>query len=519
VDEQSMLPQAKVVVGVAGSGAVDVRETHIGVVFLLGERAYKVKKPVTTGFLDFSTPERRLAACRREVELNRRLAPDVYLGVSSVSSPALPPYGRPGGDGAPVEHLVVMRRMPDDRRLSTLVRTGAPVRDPLRALARSVAAFHAAAARGPEVTAEGSRDALSGRWATNVEQVRTQRGVLAPETVDAVDRLATRFLTGRGPLFAHRCADGRIVDGHGDLIADDVFCLDEGPRALDCLEFDDKLRYLDGLDDVAFLAMDLERLGRPDLADAWLDHYVEFSGDPAPPALQHHYVAYRAFVRAMVACLRRQQGDAAAAAEATQYADLSLCHLEAGAVRLALVGGLPGTGKTTLAGALADRFGAVLLSSDRLRKELAGLSPAESARAAYGEGLYTAERTDALYAQLLHRAGELLARGESVVLDASWTHARHRPAAEELARHTCSELVCLECRVPADVAAARLAGRGPTASDATAPIARTMSAAADPWPEAVAVPTSGNLAESLHQAAEVWRTAPGRTQVQPGQGR
>jgi len=105
------------------------------------------------------------------------------------------------------------------------------------------------------------------------------------------------------------------------------------------------------------------------------------------------------------------------------------------------------------------------------------------------------------------------------VLDASWTHARHRPAAEELARHTCSELVCLECRVPADVAAARLAGRGPTASDATAPIARTMSAAADPWPEALAVPTSGNLAESLHRAAEVWRTAPGRTQVQPGQGR
>ena len=156
----------------SGSRWAEVRETHSGVVFLVGERAYKMKKPVTTGFLDFSTPERRLAACRREVELNRRLAPDVYLGVSSVSGAELPPWTGRGADGAPVEHLVVMRRMPDDRRLSTLVRAGAPVRDHLRDLARSIAAFHAAAVRGPEMTAQGSRDALAGRWAANVEQMR-----------------------------------------------------------------------------------------------------------------------------------------------------------------------------------------------------------------------------------------------------------------------------------------------------------------------------------------------------------
>ena len=151
-----------------------MRETHIGVVFLLGDHAYKMKKPVTTAFLDFSTPQRRLAACRREVELNRRLAPDVYLGVSGVSGAELPPWAGRGADGAPVEHLVVMRRMPDDRRLSTLVRAGAPVRDHLRDLARSVAAFHAAARRDPDVTAEGSRDALGARWAANIEQVRAQ---------------------------------------------------------------------------------------------------------------------------------------------------------------------------------------------------------------------------------------------------------------------------------------------------------------------------------------------------------
>jgi aminoglycoside phosphotransferase family enzyme/predicted kinase len=489
----------------------EVRETHIGVVFLVGERAYKMKKPVTTGFLDFGTPERRLAACRREVELNRRLAPDVYLGISSVPDPTLPPWDGAGVDRAAVEHLVVMRRMPDDRRLSTLICAGAPVDDQLRALARSVAAFHCMARRGPEITIEGGRDALAGRWAANIDQVRAQRTVLAPDLVDAVDRLATRFLAGRGRLFTDRCAQGRVVDGHGDLIADDIFCLDDGPRALDCLEFDDRLRYVDGLDDVAFLAMDLERLGRPDLTAAWVDAYVEFSGDPAPAALRHHYVAYRAFVRAKVDCLRHQQGDSKAAADAVHHADLARRHLETGAVRLVLVGGLPGTGKTTVAGALADRFGAVLLSSDRLRKELAGLFPTEHATAAYGEGLYTAERSDEVYAQLLHRAGELLARGESVVLDASWTQLRHRAAAQELARRSHSDLVCLECCTTAEIAARRIETRGPTASDATEWIARAISAAADPWPEAVPVPTSGTVTESLECAASAWRAASART--------
>ncbi|MDF3051349.1 MAG: gluconate kinase [Pseudonocardia sp.] len=475
----------------SAAGWADVRETHIGVVFLLGERAFKMKKPVTTGFLDFATPQQRLAACHREVELNRRLAPDVYLGVSSVSPPELPPYR--SGDGAAAEHLVVMRRMPDDRRLSTLVRAAAPVDDPLRALARCVAAFHAAARRGPKITVEGGRDALAGRWAANVDQVRalervpTPPGVLAPELVDTIDRLATRFLTGRGPLFADRCAHGRIVDGHGDLIADDVFCLDDGPRALDCLEFDDRLRYVDGLDDVAFLAMDLEWLGRPDLAATWLDAYVEFSGDPAPAALRHHYMAYRAFVRAKVACLRHQQGDAEAASDAEGHAELTRRHLEDGAVRLALVGGLPGTGKTTIGGALADRFGAVLLSSDRVRKELAGLSPSDDATTAYDE---------------------LLTRGESVVLDASWTRARHRQAAEELARRSFSDLVSLQCRTTAEITAQRIAHRAPTASDATAPLARAMSADADPWPQAVTVSTSASVSESLDQVASAWRNAP-----------
>jgi uncharacterized protein len=253
--------------------------------------------------------------------------------------------------------------------------------------------------------------------------------------------------------------------------------------------------------------MDLERLGRPGLAETFLDRYAEFAADPAPVGLRHHYVAYRAVVRAKVALLRHDQGDPHAAADADAHLDLALRHLRDGAVRLALVGGLPGTGKTTLGGALADRFGAVLLSSDRLRKELAGIDPDTHMPAPFGQGLYDGPHTEATYAELLRRAEALLTRGESVVLDASWTGAHHRAAAEHLADRTRSRLVQLQCTAAAETTERRLATRTHTASDATLSIGEAMAHTADPWPEAICVPTHGSVADSLALAASAWRDA------------
>ncbi|MDX3189785.1 AAA family ATPase [Streptomyces sp. MN03-5084-2B] len=469
----------------------DVRETHIGAVFLVGDLAYKLKKPVDLGFLDFSTREARERACRREVELNRRLAPDVYLGVADVT----------GSDGRICDHLVVMRRMPEDRRLSTLVRRGAAVPATIRALARQLAAFHARAARGPEVDADESRDAVRNRWRDSFAQVRPFHGaVLDPATAEEIEVLAEEFLAGREPLFDRRIAEGHVVDGHGDLLADDVFCLDDGPRVLDCLEFDDHLRHVDVLDDVAFLAMDLERLGAPELGEQLLRDYREFAGDPAPPALVRHYLAYRAFVRTKVACLRHDQGDPRAAGLARDYADLALGQLRLGQVRLVLVGGEPGTGKSTIAAGLADRLGATLLQSDRLRKELAGLTPARRPAEGYREGLYDSSHTDATYAELVRRAGELLALGETVVLDASWNAAPHRALAVAAAARTSSPLVAIRCRAPEAIAAQRITTRAGALSDATPEIARRMAVDADPWPEAHSLSTSGTPAESLARA-------------------
>jgi len=460
----------------------DVAETHSAVVYFAGDRAYKLKKPVNLGFLDFTSSQARAAACARETELNRRYAPDVYLGVAEVRDP----------DGRPCDHLVVMRRMPAGRRLSALIRAGAPVAEPLRQVARILAAKHASAPRSARIDEQGGRDALRRRWDDNIEQAWSVRGrLLDAEAITEAGRLAGQFLAGREPLFDSRISGGRILDGHGDLLADDIYCLDDGPRILDCLDFDDRLRWLDGLDDAAFLAMDLERLGAAELAPRFIDWYAEYSGDPAPASLRHHYVAYRAFVRAKVACIQPGQDDPEAAAEVRRLAAITLRHLRAGAVTLVLIGGLPGTGKSALAAAVAGRLGYAVLNSDRIRKEIAGLPPERSAAVPYGTGIYAPSWTQRCYAELLRRARALLASGESVIADASWLSAKQRTAAATMADEVSAQLVQLRCTASEDLAQRRIRTRQHGVSDADAEIARHMAAAMAPWPAATTMSTEG----------------------------
>jgi aminoglycoside phosphotransferase family enzyme/predicted kinase len=467
-------------------------------VFLIGDRAYKLKKPVDLGFLDFRSEATRADVCRHEVELNRRLSPDVYLGTAEVV----------GDDGRSCDHLVVMKRMPEDRRLSTLIRSGCDVHDQLGRLARVIAAFHSRCERGAEISEQAGRDQVRARWVDSFNQVRPfHESLLDADIMAAVEELTLRFLDGREALFESRKREGYVVDGHGDLLTDDIFCLDDGPRVLDCLEFDDHLRYLDQLDDVAFLAMDLEHQGATELAAAFLAWYGEFSADPAPPSLLHHYLAYRAFVRAKVACLRFAQGDGDAAADARQLTALTHRHLATGRVVMTLVGGLPGAGKSTLAGGIADALGGCLLSTDRIRKELAGIDPTQSAAARYREGIYTPDWTERVYAELLDRAERLLRRGESVVLDGSWTDPRTRQQAADIAAGTSSELVCLRCDAPLDARLERIRHRRGV-SDADASIAEAMGQTMTAWPDAHAVDTTTAVDASLSASLDVIRPHP-----------
>ena len=475
-----------------------VAETHISWVFFVGDRAYKVKKPVRMSFLDFSTLPQRRAACEREVALNRRLAPDVYDGVATVVDP----------DGEVCEYIVVMRRMPDDRRLTKLLDRSSGKEDVtaiVSDIASRLAGFHATAARSTAIDAQGRVEAVAAKWSANTSELRRFAGdILDADRVETVEALARRYLAGRHQLLQERIAAGRIVDGHGDLLADDIFCLADGPRILDCLEFDDQLRWGDVLADAAFLAMDLERLGRHDVAERFLAAYRASADDDAPASLAHHYIAHRAQIRCKVACLRAAQG-AATGDDARQLLDLAEHHLRRAAVRVALVGGLPGTGKTTLAARVGERLGWRVVRSDEVRKERAEASGADVSReeGGYRQGLYTPENTAATYRALVDRAAAFVARGESVVLDASWTRAGHRADAHAMAERGFADVVDLRCVAPAAVAEERIQRRlerGDDVSEATPAVARAMASDVESWPGAIDIDTAGTVDDAIKEA-------------------
>lgn len=469
-----------------------VAETHSAVVFFVGDRAYKLRKPIDLGFVDYSERKYRYDVSRREVELNRRLSPDVYLGVADVTAP----------DGAVCDHLVVMRRLPQSCQLSSRVLRGEALEQDIDDIAELVARFHASCGRSELADLAMTAEATRQRWEANTaEMIRMSGRVLPDAEVGLVHGLACRYLDGRGPLFQQRITAGRGVDGHGDLLADDIFLLDDAPRILDCLEFDDALRVGDGLADIAFLAMDLERLGRPDLADRLLGSYAAHARDSWPSSLAHHYIAYRAQVRAKVASISALQGDHHAAAQGLALLGLAAAHLEAGAVRLVMVGGLPGTGKSTLAAGLAGALNATLLQTDAVRTEVVPI--AESSTPGYARGRYSERAKDAVYETLLARAGTALGLGENVVLDASWISRQWRAQARELASRTSSDLIQLRCSIDLPTAAARLlrrASNGEQHSEATPEVAIDMACAAEPWPEALVVDTHGPAVDALEQA-------------------
>jgi len=470
----------------------EVVETHVSVIVLLGDRVFKLKKPVALPFVDWTDRRARHDACHREVQLNRRLAPDVYLGVADVVV-----------DGSPCDHLVVMRRMPVERRLSTLVAARADLRDELDRVASLVARFHAAAPRSAAIDQAAGVEGVRRNWDDNLEALRAEGSPVAPDAVARIGELAHAYLDGRGPLFAERAAAGCNVDGHGDLLADDIYLLPDGPRILDCIDFSDRLRSVDVLDDVAFLAMDLERLGAAELSTSLVGAYERYSGRPAPPSLVHHFVAYRAGVRAKVACVRAAQGAAPAAGDARLLTELTERHLEAGRVRLVAVGGLPGTGKSTVASELAARTGWPVLTTDRIRKELVGAEAEQPFPAGFAEGLYAPDHSAATYRALLERARDHLEKGESVICDASWTDPQWRDAAAGLAEATASDLVPLWCTAPLPVAADRLRRRGVDhPSDATPEVLAAMAERTPSWAEATSVATDGPVEGSVGVAVE-----------------
>jgi len=425
---------------------ISVVQTHISAVFLAGPCAYKVKKPLDLGFLDFTTLERRRHFCQEEVRLNRRLAPGVYLGVVPITEDG----GRLrfGGEGKVVDFAVLMKRLPEERTLRALLERGKLESSILEELGRRLAEFHARGESGERVSRWGRWEVVAGNCRENFDQVAPFVGfTIYGEVLERLRSLTEAELEARRPGIEGRALRGVPRDTHGDLRLKHVYLFPEEPPpgdiiVLDCIEFNERFRHADPVADAAFLAMELEFHGQPDLSRAFLDAYFEAANDAEGRSLLPLYMAYRATVRGKVESLKFGQEEISPAekSRALQSARahflLALKILSRPVERpcLVLVGGLPGTGKSSLARGLEESAGFIRISSDEIRKELAGVAGGRKAAAAFEQGIYTTEWNRRTYAACLERAEDLLFRGRRVVVEATFREEENRRAFLDAAR-------------------------------------------------------------------------------------
>jgi aminoglycoside phosphotransferase family enzyme/predicted kinase len=499
--------------------AVEVRQTHISAVFLAGPFAYKVKKPLDLGFLDYTTLGRRRHFCEQEVRLNRRLAPEVYLGTVPIAADG--EAIRVEGPGEVVEWAVKMVRLPEEATLRERLRRGEVGPGLIEALARRIAAFNAQAGAGPAVASFGRFDVVAGNARENFAQSVALLGTTLSRAVfERLQALTESALAGLRPLIEARAARGVPRDGHGDLRLDHAYHFPDRPPpgdlvVIDCIEFNERFRCADPVSDVAFPVMDLARLGRRDLARAFADAYALASGDAEGLALLPFYTAYRAAVRGKVEGMELAEPEvpeaerADALAQARAHWLLALGELEAPGRRpcLVLVGGLPGVGKSTLARGLADRAGFVVIRSDEVRKALAGRAGARAGESAFEAGIYAPAWTERTYAECLHRAEARLFAGDRVLVDASFRAEASRRAFLDAAARWGVPALLMACHAGPEVVHARLARRREDASDADWGIYLRATArweelgpASRPFNREIA--TGGSPVEALAQALD-----------------
>ena len=457
-------------------------QTHISHVFLAGPYVYKLKKAVRFPFLDFSTATLRRHFCTEEVRLNRRLSPEVYRDVVPITR-ADDGALRLGGTGAAVEHVVWMYRLPTERMLTSLLAAGDVSAAMMDVLARKIATFHAAAPSGPEIAAHAHPDALRARWEEESRSTAPFAGsLLAAEDHDILADFGAHFIHTHQTLLRARQDAGRIRDGHGDLHAEHVCFVDApvpagldtvplapGIYIFDCIEFSEAFRCNDVASEVAFLAMDLESLGHPDLARRFVSAYVDAAGDPLVHVLLPFYACYRAGVRGKVEGLKSLESEVepadrdAAADRARHHFALAVRYAwDAGGPVLIACSGLPGTGKTTLAREVAAATGALMLSSDAIRKRArAAETPSV---AGFGEGLYSVAARADVYETLSAEAEAALAAGRSVVADATFVHRADRRRLAEVAARRGHPFALVDCRADEAVVRARLEARTHTES-------------------------------------------------------
>ena len=445
-------------------------ETHISWIVLAGEYAYKIKKPVRFAFLDYSTVEARRTACHVEVELNRRWAQHLYLGVAElVMTPAGPRFD---AAGAGIEPAVRMRRFDRTQELDALLLRGDVGAAELGQLGSAIAHWQIASPAVDPATAWGTPAEALAAVHENLETL-LQPGLPLPSAqLNALGTWIAREHRSIAPLLAARRDAGRVRECHGDLHSRNVVRLDRRLTPFDGIDFAARLRFIDVASDVAFLAMDLERLDRADLAAAFFDAWLSASGDYEAAGVWRWFLVYRALVRAKVDALRAQQLPAGAAAEAAwsecrRFVAVADRYATRGPGLIVITCGPSGSGKSQLSASLVPELPAVRIRSDVERKRRAGLAADARSGSGLDAGLYAPDATRRIYAHMISLAAALAAAGVSVIIDATFLEAAERRRAALAAQLAGAPFAVLDCTAPAAVLRERVAARHADPSEAT----------------------------------------------------
>jgi aminoglycoside phosphotransferase family enzyme/predicted kinase len=445
--------------------SVTLIQTHISFLFLTDDYVYKIKKPVDLGFLNFTTLDRRRFYCEEEVRLNRRLCPDVYLGVvkirESVDGVSFL------GEGKIIEYAVKMRRLPEDRMLDRLLREDKVEESDIRRIAATIAEFHKNAERSAEIDRYGDISVIRRNWDENFRQVTEFIGVtLKRRDVNIIEEWVLRFISQNKELFAERIAGGFIRDCDGDIHAENI-CLENGIYIFDCIEFNERFRYIDTAADVAFLLMDFDYHDKRAFSGIFIEEYRALSGDSDIIRILDFYKIYRAFVRGKVESFKLGDGNMTpdekriAGEKAERHFRLARGYIlrEKLAPAVIIFSGLMGSGKSTLASELAFELGLDLVRSDAVRKKLAGIPLTERHLDEYGGGIYSAYYSRKTYESLLKTAENAITSGHAIILDASFRGRSDRESFRLLAQKHGVPFYIINTTCPEELIKQRLSSR------------------------------------------------------------
>ena len=440
---------------------VEVIQTHISMVLFGGRRALKLKKPVDFGFLDYTTPEKRLWACEAEVALNRRLCADTYLGVQPIAEADGELHLT--NEGRVIDYAVLMKRLPAEKMLDQMVLDNTVTETVIDRIAEKLARFHKLARRGADVNDYGSSDTIRRNWEENfVQTAPFVNRTITQKAFGVIRAFVTSWLEQNTQLLKLRVAEERICDGHGDLRSESI-CVTNGICFFDCIEFNERFRCGDVASEVAFLAMDLDARGCPDLSYYFCERYATISADFQIYKLLPFYRCYRAFVRGKVLSFRLDEPGFSSAelenarARAENFFDLAARYAEPLLQpTVIVVAGLSGTGKTSVARAVAAEFGLRVVSADAVRKTIFG----DTQNFGYGEGAYSAENNQLTYQKMIEQGRALFLEDGGVVLDATFRRVKDREQAHSLAESVGARWRIIECRLAPDLIRQRLEQRG-----------------------------------------------------------